>query len=390
MKLLMVLESDFPPDTRVENEISALSQAGHQIHIACYSHKKKFILPDNLPYTIHKTYISPLIYKSSVGALKSGMYFNFWRRFLSKLFREQAFDAIHIHDLPLARVGHGVARQHGIPFILDLHENWPILLSLSTHTKTLAGRLLSSEKQWKAYEKKSILQADQVVVVVEEAKERITGLGADPSRVHVVSNTINLEHFDFPPQERNQNYTTLVYGGGINYHRGLQTVIQSLPYLAGKIPDIRVWIIGPGSYTGNLQSLAQNLGVEKYIEFFGWMPRPELLQKISQAHIALIPHIKSGHTDSTIPHKLFQYMYAGIPILTSNCSPLERIVNETHTGISFRSEDPKSFSESLLKLLGDKSFLKQMPENGKKWVENKYNWNRDAERLVNLYAGLSG
>ena len=72
----MTLESDFPPDIRVENEIFALIKAGHEVHIACFSHQKQFELPDNLPYTIHKTYIPPLVHKASVGALKFEIYFN--------------------------------------------------------------------------------------------------------------------------------------------------------------------------------------------------------------------------------------------------------------------------------------------------------------------------
>ena len=142
----MVLESDFPPDIRVENEISALISAGHELHIACYSHNKKFDTPRDLPYTIHKTYISPLVYKASVGALKSGIYFNFWRRFLKGLFLAHSFDAIHIHDLPLAKVGYEFSRKEGIPFTLDLHENWPSLLNISTHTNTFLGKILSSQR----------------------------------------------------------------------------------------------------------------------------------------------------------------------------------------------------------------------------------------------------
>ncbi len=41
MKILMVLDHEFPPDVRVENEIEALLEADHQVHIACYTMKKQ-------------------------------------------------------------------------------------------------------------------------------------------------------------------------------------------------------------------------------------------------------------------------------------------------------------------------------------------------------------
>jgi glycosyltransferase involved in cell wall biosynthesis len=106
---------------------------------------------------------------------------------------------------------------------------------------------------------------------------------------------------------------------------------------------------------------------------------------VSRADIALIPHLKTAHTDSTIPHKLFQYMYAGIPILASDCAPLKRIVEETGTGMIFRSQDPASFAESLSQLMSDQAFLNAVPANGKRWVEEKYNWGNDARALCALY-----
>ena len=41
MKILMILETEFPPDVRVENEMLALSEAGHEVHLACFTHKNR-------------------------------------------------------------------------------------------------------------------------------------------------------------------------------------------------------------------------------------------------------------------------------------------------------------------------------------------------------------
>ena len=385
MKILMLLESDFPPDIRVENEITSLAASGHEVHIACYSHKKHFDLPENLPFTIHKKYIPRLRYKSSVGALKSGYYFRFWKKFLGDILTSYAFDAIHIHDLPLARIGHEVSQKHGWMCILDLHENWPALLAISTHTRTLPGKLLCSIPQWEKYERYYAEKADRVIVVVDEAKDRLVSMGIPPQKVAVVSNTLNRELFSFPVQHKDPDYITLVYGGGVNFHRGLQYVIRALPSIREKIQNIRLWIIGGGNYLENLRRLAESLKVDGAITFWGWKSQQELLELISGGNYALIPHIRSPHTDATIPHKIFQYMYAGIPIIASDCLPLKRILEETGTGVCFRDRDPDSFAETFLALHRNEEFLKQVPENGKKWVNIKYNWDMDAKILDAIY-----
>ena len=385
MKILMVLESDFPPDIRVENEIASMVEEGHELHIACFSHKKQFKTPEGLDYVIHKKYIQKFIYKSSVGALKFKFYFNFWKRFISELFEDHLYEVIHIHDLPLAIIGVEARCTFGAKFVLDLHENWPALLMLSTHTNTLLGRILSSNNQWQRYERRMVSEADEIITVTDEAKKRITRLGVPGEHIHVVSNTLNLERYNFTQQETEKDYFTMVYGGGVNYHRGLQTAIKALQFILEKIPNIRLLIIGSGSYLSNLKDLARSLGVEKYVEFTGWKPQKELLEMMSRSDVAIIPHIKSEHTDSTVPHKIFQYMYAGIPILSSDCLPLQRILDETGTGICFKNQNEQSFANSLFQLISDKEFLEKIPDKGRYWVEKKYNWKKEAQVLTRIY-----
>jgi len=59
MKILMVLEWEFPPDVRVENEMLALTEAGYEVHLACSTRKDK-----SLKETYGKRYL-PLCIKAA-------------------------------------------------------------------------------------------------------------------------------------------------------------------------------------------------------------------------------------------------------------------------------------------------------------------------------------
>jgi len=148
MKILMVLDREFPPDLRVENEIEALSGSGHEIHLACFT-RKNAPAYENMEFChIHRKNISAFQYKSSVGVLSLPFYFNFWRSFLVKLFSQYQFDAIHIHDLPLAQPGAEMKTKYNCIFTADLHENWPAYLRIARHTKSFIGRILSPDSKW--------------------------------------------------------------------------------------------------------------------------------------------------------------------------------------------------------------------------------------------------
>ena len=186
MKILMVLEKDFPPDLRVENEMKSLVKSGHNVVMACFTftgNDRKEVWNN---CTIYKKKITSFQYKSSVGALKFPFYFNFWRKHLRKIISLESPDAIHIHDLPLARLGSEIKQKKHLQFILDLHENWPAFLRISKHTNTFFGKILSSNIQWENYELKSCNQADKVIVVIEEAKERLIHAGIPENKISVI------------------------------------------------------------------------------------------------------------------------------------------------------------------------------------------------------------
>ena len=150
MKILMVLDREFPPDLRVENEIDAMLRSGHEVHLACYTRKDKPFLEKSGSLTIHRRPISGFTYKSSVAALSLPFYFSFWKEFLTGILQQGPFDVVHVHDLPLTGPCVELKKKYGLRLIADLHENWPAFVRMSKHTNTPAGKLLSPVFLWHA------------------------------------------------------------------------------------------------------------------------------------------------------------------------------------------------------------------------------------------------
>jgi len=390
MDILMVLTSEFPPDIRVENEIKALLKAGFGVHIACQTMKPLPLKDTYLNCIIHRRKIPKFVYKSSVACLDFPIYFRFWRKFILSLIKEYNFVALHFHDLPLAKVGLDIKKSFKIPIVLDLHENFPVLLKISRHIQTYPGKLFFSEKQWRNYEIKMCAEVDGVIVVVDEAKERLRKLGIAPEKIYIVSNT----HIVSPIEDASENVIkkarkpVLMYGGGINEHRGLQYIIDSIPILIKDFPHITLKIAGDGSYVEKLKERAIKTCVEKNVDFIEYKPYKEFLELIAESDVAIIPHVKSEHTDSTIPHKIFHYLYLGIPMLVSNCDPLQRIVNEAKAGLVYRYDSPSHFAEQLTNLMKDYEFWKENSLKARQIIISKYNWNVDSGRLISLYKKL--
>lgn len=388
MKILMVLESEFPPDVRVENEIQALSEAGHEVHLACSTRKNRAETEVFGKAVIHRSSMNSFIYKSSVGCLKFPFYFNFWRRFIFSVCGKEKFDAIHINDLPLSKIGAEAKRKYNMLLVIDLHENWPALIKTATHTQSILGKLLSSNKQWVEYEQKMLHEADKVITIIEEASDRVAGLGIEQAKICMVSNTINYGNLSINAGKKDTETFTLFYGGAINRHRGLQLVLEAIKMCVSKNIKIRMWIVGDGSFRKDLEKISRSLNIDSHVKFWGHKPFNEMLEILAESDAAVIPHLRTENNDASSPNKLYQYMYLNKPIISSDCTSLKRIINETHTGFIYKNDSPEDLFLLLEKLSGDRKILEEINGNGKKAVLEKYNWNIDKGRLIDAYNEL--
>jgi len=388
MRILMILENAFPPDVRVEKEIKSLINAGHEIVLVCSSPASKDEVKDWNDATIIRKRMSRFIYKSSVGCLRFPFYFNYWRKYLKHVFKQYKFDAIHLHDLPLSKVAKEFSIKYQIPFVLDLHENWPAAMRIALHTNTPLGKILSSNTLWQNYEQKYVSQSDKVVTVVEEMKERISQYELDDKSIFVVPNTINIADSTFEERTSKNNRPTLFYAGGINVHRGLQIVLRSLIVVKRKIPKILLNIVGTGSYEIVLKNYVKKNKLDDNVVFWGWKSYDEMLEILKVSDIAMIPHLLSEQTDNSSPNKLFQYAYMKKPIISSDCKSLKRVILEMQAGIIYPDRDFIELSRGIIKLAENEKLRVKLGESGYQAIMGKYNWQLSSSELLRLYKEL--
>ena len=91
--------------------------------------------------------------------------------------------------------------------------------------------------------------------------------------------------------------------------------------------------------------------------------------------------MKNEHTDTTLPNKLFDYMLYGKPIVASNLSPIEEILDNVGCGNVFVSGNPTSMADKVSKLI-DSGNLEQIGKKGIKEIKNQYNWNIDFKKFM--------
>lgn len=401
MKILMSLAGQyFPPDIRVEKEARTLLQAGHEVFLLCENRKDGLSEETVDGMKVLRIKRSPPgFWRRIWNASCCRIYSPLWRKSLAHIVEQEKIEALHIHDLPMVKMGLSVAQEFSIPLVADMHENYPIYVQVGRHNRNLRNRLLITIVDpvwvWKLVERHCLKRADRVIAVSDESREHFVQDCDVPSdKATVVMNAEDPENLCSIPikdsiVKKYQSYFTISYIGGFSHHRGIQTAITAMPEIVREIPNARLLLVGSGTYENELRTLAQEKEVAQAVEFTGHQPFSLVPSYVAASQVCLIPYIFSAQTDASSPHKLFQYMAMGKPVIVSSMRSLGRVISETGAGLVFTAGDPVALAEAVIKLYKDKSLALRMGEAGEKAVREKYSWAAEGIKLIELYKNLA-
>lgn len=283
------------------------------------------------------------------------------------------------------------ARLLGIPVVFDLRENY-VGLAQALPADSPVEYLIRNPTVIGALESVTIRLADAVWVVVDERRNQLFDRGVPPEKVTVVSNTPDLSDTDENEPAVHQTSAdadcefdwpgfTLVYVGVINDFRGLDLILEAIAQMRREGDDsIHVAIAGEGPYRETLEQRTQRFGIADQVTFVGWLDPDRIPAFLASGDVGVIPHRVSPLTEYTIPNKLFDYMMAGLPILTRSITPIQRIVEEHDCGWVLPENATASETASRIRRLRDAD-IAHLGENGRDAVEEEYNWSTDAARV---------
>jgi glycosyltransferase involved in cell wall biosynthesis len=311
-----------------------------------------------------------------------------WLRHLAGVVRRVRPSVIVVRDLPLCPTAIWIGARYGVPVVLDMAENYPAMMRKNFE----AGRhrkidwVVRNPALVAAVERYCIQRVDRILVVVEESAARLERRGVPAMRISLVSNTPPLSRVEGRPARRSGDDSgtlTLVYYGIMEVPRGITELLQAVRELRGSSPAVHALLIGAGRDAELFRSQARGLGLSPAeVTFRGHVDSHEEVRRlVRDADIGVLPHRVSEAWNTTIPSKLFDYMAAALPVITSDAVPFARIVRETGAGVVFQSRDPASLAAAV-RALADPEYRRSLGAAGLAAVKSRYHWEYDAGTLL--------
>ena len=176
-----------------------------------------------------------------------------------------------------------------------------------------------------------------------------------------------------------------LYQGVMHENRGLDRLIRAARFLEQNIVIIMMGQ-GVGKTQNELEVLIASEGVADCVKIIPPVPYEELLDWTASADIGLtiLPPDYSLSIRMTQPNKLFEYLMAGLPVLSSQLEAIVEVIRTYDVGEVVPSLEPTAIATAINTMLVDTAALDRMHRNALRAAHDCC-WEQDSQHLISLY-----
>jgi glycosyltransferase involved in cell wall biosynthesis/UDP-N-acetylglucosamine transferase subunit ALG13 len=390
-RVCVIRLSTYFGDMSVQREVATLHEAGYETHVICM---------DEIPKNRKKepNYQRELIvdgihvYRMPTRRKKEGLsryaydYLSFF--FLAglkvtKLHRQHPFDVIQVNTMPDFLVfATLVPKLLGAKIVVVMQEPVPELWQTM--------RFTPAPRPIKWIEQAALAYVDRTFTVTQQLKDAYVSRGANPDKISVILNvpamSFLLEHaVDTPPVE--PNHFTLVCHGAIEERYGHDTMLEAVALVKSKIPEIRLRIMGMGSYEDEFVTQISRLGLENHVDFLGWVTLAQMVQEIQAADVGIVAQKSSPYSNLVQTNKMYEYIAFNKPVLATRLKAVEAYFSSDALQF-FEPNNPESLAEQILYLYRNPARRQTLVENARRLYE-LYKWDKQKLTYLSVYQELA-
>jgi glycosyltransferase involved in cell wall biosynthesis len=143
-------------------------------------------------------------------------------------------------------------------------------------------------------------------------------------------------------------------------------------------------------FRSRVMELRSKYALDETVELFPNVPPAQLPSILERATIAIAPNLRVTKQELAIPTKLFEYMAASLPIVSSDLPYPKQLLTRWQNGILARPENPDEFVEAIRSLASDRQRAWRMGKAGNLAFQEHFSWEAQMPELVRFYGTILG
>lgn len=344
-----------------------LAAAGYDTHLVISAS------PDDCKSALaNSVYLHPL---PQVSGRFSRFFLKGWKAF--RICRKINADLYHFHDLELAPYALFLSFI-GKKVIYDVHENVPaVILTKRWIHPALRGLIASFAEHVEFFLAKFFCYVVAATPFIAGRFRPFALSSIDINNYPILCELVAGTSLNLKQPE-------VCYVGGIAQIRGIVEVVGAMELLRS---SVRLNLAG--CFTdATLERRLQDLPGWQRVNNLGFLNRQGVRDVLSRSRAGLVTlHPATNYIDA-LPVKMFEYMSAGIPVIASDFPLWRDIVAGNDCGLLVDPLQPSAIAEAIDYLITHPEEADRMGHNGRRAVENQYNWEHEGQKLVAFYNSI--
>jgi glycosyltransferase involved in cell wall biosynthesis len=287
---------------------------------------------------------------------------------------------IHAHGHPYlsSLAAAKLARRYGKPFVLTQHNTFIEYNGIWDTVENLNDLVVG----------KQTLKAAQKIIVISNATKRyVQRLGADPKKVELIYNGVDLNRFKPLPQARAQVRKKLriaedaVVAATVRrlvYKNGIDTLLETARLTAQQNPHLVYLVIGKGPDFGDVKARVAQLGLEKNFVLAGFVSDEDLPKFYNAADFFILPS-KSGEG---LPLVALEAMACGLPLVATDVGGIGEVVVDGY-GAIVPPSNPRALAKATEAMAG--ADFAELKSGLRGAMTERFSWDVNVERLMKIY-----
>ena len=286
-------------------------------------------------------------------------------------------------------------RELGIPAVYEIRAFWED--AAVDHGTTTEGSL--RYRATKAFETRACFKANAVVTICQGLRTGLLERGLPEKKLFVLPNGVEADKFPPPVLDTAlrarlglEGKTVLGFIGSLYRYEGLKLLLESMPLMLAKRPDLACLIVG-GGYDGEeeeLKAQAARLGIPDQVKVTGKVPHSEVNGYYSIIDVLVYPRIRSRLLETVTPLKPLEAMSMEKPVVGSDVGGIKELIEHGNNGLLFRADDAEDLAGTVLGALDKPAEMDRLRKAARVHVREKRSWSNliQAHRQVYDYLGL--
>ena len=233
-----------------------------------------------------------------------------------------------------------------------------------------------------------VLNSTAVTVVSSAMLEEVIKLDAGYDQIHVIPMGVDLQNRFVPPATR-VNKGSLLFVGRLVEKKGLRYLIEALPLILKRHPEVCLRIAGDGPEKGNLKAQCAKLGISDHVRFLGAVKNERLPALYQTSDVVVFPSVIADDGDREgFGLVLVEALGCECATVVTDLPAMRDIIIDGKTGLVVPQKSIRQLAEKVIGLLDDPEMGRLVGKEGRRFVLERYDWDIIARQYAVLIESI--